>query len=197
MWEGFSADVTVKLSDPPADQITIPLEVYDRQARLVPGNDDYTFPQGIVFEEGQTTKTFTVEAHDDAVYEGRLLSSGAYVWNEVFYIGFGDLSNLPGWAVGKPDNVYVQIVEDDGIRVSFSQDNYETTEDGSPANITMRLTRRNRLGDDPFSPETDVEIFLKVASNLRGRDGGGLHFSGHSHVCSRRDNQDVYGGGSR
>ena len=154
--EGFTADVTVKLSRPPANgAISVPIVVHSRHYVSAAERDDYQFVDRVTFNQGQTTKTITVEAVDDKFYEG----------NEWFILGFGELPE--GWSAGSMDYVSIQIIDDDGFLIWFSRldstsGNELRIEEGQYSDeIELRLARRHDSGDDEF-PNDGLTVELRV-----------------------------------
>ena len=103
--EGQSVEVTVRLSQAPADPVTIPLTAKNEDGAT---DDDYSgVPANVVFDGGETVATFTFRAVDDDVAEG----------TERVTLGFGTLPS--GVNPGTRVTADVSIEEDNrGVRIT-------------------------------------------------------------------------------
>ena len=138
--EGDSVTVKVKLSADPERTITIPLsEIHQNGA----SSADYSgVPASVVFDSGDTEKTFRFDAIDDALDDD----------GESVKLGFG---NLPaGVSAGATSESTVSIADDDvpAVTVSFEQASY-TVGEGSSESIKVILSA---------DPERTVEVPLSV-----------------------------------
>ncbi len=126
--EGSSVTVKVKLSANPERTVTIPLSTTNQGGA---SSSDYSgVPANVVFNRGDTEKTFDFEATQDAVDDD----------NETVRLGFG--SSLPtGVTEGSPDETVVSITDDDvpAVTVSFAQATY-TVAEGSNLSIKVKLS---------------------------------------------------------
>ena len=117
--EGNSVAVKVVLSANPERTVTIPLTKTNQGGATA---SDYSVPNNVVFNAGDTEKTFDFEATDDAADDD----------NESVKLGFG--SSLPaGVTKGSTDETTVSITDDDvpSVTVSFEQASYTVAEGGS------------------------------------------------------------------
>ena len=143
--EGDSVTVKVRLSADPERTVTIPVTATGQGGVTAA---DYTVPNSVVFNSGDTEKTLAFAATDDSVDDD----------GESVKLGFG--SSLPaGVAAGSIDEATVSITDDDvpSVTVSFEQDSYTVAEGNS---ITVKVV----LSADP---ERTVTIPL-----LRVNHGG-------------------------
>ena len=96
--EGNAVVVTVVLSEPGTQTITVEYDTYDQSA-VAPG--DYTAVSGMLtFPPGVVTGTFSVQTVDDALVEG----------NEVFGV---QLANPVNANLGAPNDIDITIIDDD------------------------------------------------------------------------------------
>ena len=153
--EGGTVEVTITLSADPEREVVIPLTRYGREEAAVDTNfngslDDYAssatdysgVPESVTFESGDTSKTFTFEATDDAVDDD----------GESVKLGFGAMptgvtvdTTIPDGETQARDTATVSITDDDkpaSVTVNFEQDSYTVAEGGT---VTVKVT----LSDDP------------------------------------------------
>ena len=153
--EGGTVEVTVTLSADPERQVVIPLTKYGREEAAVDTNfngslDDYAssatdysgVPESVTFESGDTSKTFTFEATDDALDDD----------GENVKLGFGAMptgvtvdTTIPDGETQARDTATVAITDDDkpaSVTVNFDKDSYTVAEGGT---VTVKVT----LSDDP------------------------------------------------
>ena len=143
--EGDSVTVKVKLSVDPERTVTIPITATGQDGATA---SDYNVPTSVVFNSGDTEKTFDFEATDDAVDDD----------DESVKLGFG--SSLPaGVAKGSTDETSVSITDDDvpSVTVSFEQSTY-TVAEGSSEAVKVKLSA---------DPERTVEVPIS-ATNMDG-----------------------------
>ena len=142
--EGNSVTVTVKLSADPERTVTIPLTATNQNGAT---SADYNAPASVVFDSGDTEKTFSFTATDDAVDDD----------GESVKLGF---TNLPtGVSAGATDETAVSITDDDvpAVTVSFEENSYAVAE-GNSVTVTVKLSA---------DPERTVTIPL-TATNQNG-----------------------------
>ena len=129
--EGASQAVTVKLTADPERTVVIPLTATDRDGAT---SADYAaLPASVTFEPGDTSKTFTFTATDDAIDDD----------GERVVLGFGTLPD--GVTPGTVPTSTVSIIDDDApasVAVSWAQTAYSVSEGGS-------VTVTAELDDDP------------------------------------------------
>ena len=144
--EGSSEAIKVVLSADPERTVTIPLSKTNAGGA---SNSDYSsVPTNVVFNSGDTAKTFDFEATQDTVDDD----------GESVKLGFG--SPMPtGVTAGSTDETTVSITDDDvpSVTVSFEQDAYTVAEGGSvmvkvvlsadpERTVTVPLTKTNQGG---------------------------------------------------
>ena len=128
--EGGSVTVKVKLSADPERTVTVPITKTNQGGATA---SDYSVPNSIVFNSGDTEKTLSFSATQDTVDDD----------GESVKLGFG--SPLPAQiTVGSPAETTVSITDDDvpSVTVSFEQTAY-TVAEGS--NVTIKVV----LSADP------------------------------------------------
>ncbi|MDE0679498.1 MAG: hypothetical protein OXI11_04675, partial [Gammaproteobacteria bacterium] len=152
---GASATVTVNLSAKPERQVRIPIAVTHKAGA---SSADYSgIPANVMFGGSDTSKTFTVTATDDTVDDdGEWLS-----------LSFGSLPT--GVTLGNPGTERVDLIDNDvpNVTVSYVSANYQATEGGASATVTVRLNGR---------PERRVDIPIR-ASGGGGADSGDYELS--------------------
>ena len=135
--EGNSVTVKVKLDVDPERAVTIPLTKTNQGGA---SNSDYSnVPGNVVFNSGETEKTFSFSATQDTADDD----------GESVKLGFGN--SLPaGVTVGSTDETTVSITDDDvpSVTVSFEQSAY-TVAEGSSETIKLVLSA---------DPERTVEV---------------------------------------
>ena len=105
--EGAAVDVTVTLSADPERTVVIPITAAD-QGGVTPA--DYSgVPGTVVFNSGDTSKTFTVTATQDTVDDD----------NESVLLGFGTMPE-EGVTAGSPNQATVAITDDDTSGIVFN-----------------------------------------------------------------------------
>ena len=132
--EGNSVTVTVTLDADPERTVTIPLQIGNGSAEP----DQYTgVPETIVFNAGETQKTFAVHATQDDVNESR----------ETIFLY---LRPLPaGVTIGPHEQADIRIIDDDPpeLEVSFDKDSY-TVKEGSSVTVTIDLNMSDGSNND-------------------------------------------------
>ena len=137
-------EVKVVLSADPERKVTIPLARTNQGGATDQDdpNPDYSgLPDEVVFNVGETEKTFTFTAEHDTVDDD----------GESVKLAFGSLPDRV--SQGTPNETVVNIADDDrpaSLTVEFEQDSHTVAEGDT---VTVRVT----LSDDP---ETDVTIPL-------------------------------------
>ena len=142
--EGGSVTVKVKLDADPERTVTIPLTKTNQGGATA---SDYSVPASVVFNSGDTEKTFSFAATDDSDDDG----------GESVKLGFGTLPT--GVSAGTIDESTVSITDDDvpSVTVSFEQASYTVAEGGSVTvkvkldadperTVTIPLTKTNQGG---------------------------------------------------
>ena len=138
--EGGTVEVTVTLSADPEREVVIPLTATEQDGAT--GSDYSDVPESVTFESGDTSKTFTFEATDDAVDDD----------GESVKLGFGGLptgvtvdTTIPDGETQARDTATVAITDDDkpaSVTINFDKDGYTVAEGGT---VTVKVT----LSDDP------------------------------------------------
>ena len=144
MAEGATQSVTVTLSADPERTVTIPITTSNRAGA---SNTDYSVPENVTFNSGETSKAFTFTATQDTEDDD----------DESVQLTF---ANLPtGVSEGATRETVVSITDDDvpAVTVSFAQSAYSVAEGST---VTVRVT----LSADP---ERTVTIPLTAT----GHDG--------------------------
>ena len=143
--EGDTVAVKVKLNVNPERTVTIPLTTTNQSGAT---SDDYSgVPAGVTFQSGDTEKSFTFRAAQDAVNDD----------GESVKLGFGALP--AGVTAGARNEATVSIADNDdpAITVRFEQASYTVAEGGSftvkvqlnmnpERTVTIPLTTTNRGG---------------------------------------------------
>ena len=143
--EGNTVMVKVKLSADPERTVTIPLTKANQGGASA---SDYSVPNSVVFNSGDTEKTLSFAATQDAANDD----------GESVKLGFG--GSLPtGVTKGSTDETTVSITDDDvpNVTVSFEQNSYNVIEGDSVVvkvelsadperTVTIPLTKSNQGG---------------------------------------------------
>ncbi len=147
--------VTVTLSADPEQTVTIPIIAADQGGAT---SADYSsVPASVVFNAGETSKTFTFTATSDTIDDD----------GESVKLGFGTLPT--GVSAGTPDETTVTINDDDkptSVTVSFGAEAYTAAEGGS-ASVTVTLS------DDPEQTVT-IPITTAEQGGATSADYGGV-----------------------
>ena len=136
--EGSTVTVTVTLSEDPEQTVTIPISKANQDGA---SNADYSgVPASVVFNAGETSKTFTFAATADSVDDD----------GESVKLTFGTLPT--GVTEGTTTETVISITDDDvpSVTVSFGAGSYSVDE-GSTTTITVTLSA---------DPERTVTITL-------------------------------------
>ena len=153
--EGSTVTVTVTLSEDPERTVTIPISKANQDGA---SNPDYSgVPANVVFNAGETSKTFTFAATADTVDDD----------DESVKLTFG--ATLPsGVSEGTTNETVVSITDDDvpSVTVSYGAGSYSVDE-GSTTTITVTLSA---------DPERTVTIEISKANQ------GGASSSDYSGV---------------
>ena len=156
--EGDDVTVTVTLSADPERTVTIPITTSNRAGA---SNTDYSVPENVTFNSGETSKAFTFTATQDTGDDD----------DESVQLGFG---NLPtGVSEGATRETVVSITDDDvpSVTVSFGQSAYSVAEGST---VTVRVT----LSADP---ERSVTIPITTMN-----EGGASPSRGEALTCAER-----------
>ena len=140
--EGESVTVKVTLDQDPERTVTIPLTTTDQDGA---SPSDYSqLPANVVFDSGDTEKTFSVTATQDTVDDD----------GESVRLEFGDLPD--GVTEGTTDETTISITDDDvpSVNVSFGSASYTVTEGNT---VTVKVV----LSADP---ERNVSVPLTIAN---------------------------------
>ena len=148
--EGASQTVTVNLTADPERTVVVPLTATDRDGAT---SADYAaIPASVTFEPGDTSKTFTFTATDDAIDDD----------GERVVLEFGTLPD--GVTPGTVPTSTVSIIDDDApasVAVSWAQTAYTVAEGGS-------VTVTAELDDDP-----EKTVVVPIARTDQGGAGSG------------------------
>ena len=153
--EGNSINITMTLSADPERTMTVPLDITNQGGAT---DDDHSLvPDGVTFNPGQTSRTFSFQADQDTQDDD----------GESVRLGFG--STLPtGVSAGSTAETTVSITDDDGpsVTVSFEQASY-TVAEGSSVTVTVALSTE---------PERSVTIPLTTdeQGGANGSDYSGV-----------------------
>ena len=142
--EGNSVTVTVTLSDDPERTVTIPITRMDQDGA---SSDDYSgVPDDVVFNSGDTEKTFTFTATDDTEDDD----------GESVKLTFGTLPDTPVTVtVGTTGETVISITDDDrptSLTVNFGAATYSVAESDDPSTTDVtesQVTVAVTLSDDP------------------------------------------------
>ena len=149
--EGWTTDITVRLSADPQRSVTIPVTVTDGTGAT---SDDYSgVPASVDFAIGDTEKSFTFTAAQDAIDENL----------EEVTLGFGTLPS--GVSTASPAQAVVAIR--DSIHASFEESYYEAYEGGAGAEVTVKL-------DGPALAETAISITATGMDGASSADYSGV-----------------------
>ena len=149
---GATATVAVQLSAAASATVTIPLTKTHRGGATAA---DYSgVPSNVTFTAGQTRRTFTVTATDDADKDG----------GESVQLGFGTLP--AGYAPGARRTATVTLVDDDAILiVNFGTERHTTVKVRESDTVWHRFTfslSTSRDGPPNGNPQQPVTIPLVV-----------------------------------
>ena len=149
---GATATVAVQLSAAASATVTIPLTKTHRGGATAA---DYSgVPSNVTFTAGQTRRTFTVTATDDADKDG----------GESVQLGFGTLP--AGYAPGARRTATVTLVDDDAILiVNFGTERHTTVKVRESDTVWHRFTfslSTSRYGPPNGNPQQPVTIPLVV-----------------------------------
>ena len=125
-FEGYTVELTVTLSEDPERTVTIPLTTTDQGGAT---SSDYSgVPASVVFNSGETEKSFTFTAVDDTVGDD----------GESVKIGFGTLPTRVG--AGSADETTVFIKDEvPSVTANFEQGSYGVVE-GDSVSVAVRLS---------------------------------------------------------
>ena len=146
--EGGIVEVTVTLDADPEREVTIPLTGTPQNGATT---DDYSgVPASVVFQSGDTGKSFTFRATEDQVDDD----------GESVALGFGDLPE--GVTAGSVASSTVSITDDDTAGITLSRSAF-TVAEGSSESYTVAL---------------DSEPTVQVNVTVSGHSGTDLTLSG-------------------
>ena len=167
--EGSSVTVKVRLSADPERTVTIPLSKTNQGGA---SNSDYSnVPANVVFNSGDTEKTFSFSATQDTVDDD----------GESVKLGFG---NLPtGVSAGSTDETTVSITDDDvpSVTVSFEQPSY-TVGEGNTVTVKAKLSA---------DPERTVEVPISV-TNMDGASSSDYSIAPQTVVFNSGDTERTF-----
>ncbi len=168
--EGNSVIVKVILSTDPERTVTIPLLKVNQGGA---SSADYSVvPQNVVFNSGDTEKTFNFAATDDSVDDD----------GESVKFGFG--SSLPSRVLaGTPAETTVSITDDDvpAVTVSFEQSTY-TVAEGSSETVKVKLSA---------DPERTIEVPISV-TNMDGASSSDYSIAPQTVVFNSGDTEKTF-----
>ena len=125
--EGGTVTVTAELDDNPEKTVIVPIAITNQGGA---SNSDYSgVPPSLTFDSGDTSKSFTFTATDDALDDD----------DESVQLAFGP--TLPsGVTQGTPASTMVKITDDDDpqVKVSYGLAEYTAAEGGS-VTVTVKL----------------------------------------------------------
>ena len=138
--EGGSVTVTAELDVDPERAVTIPITATNEGGAT---DADYSgVPASVTFGSGDTSKTFTFAATDDAIDDD----------GERVKLAFGTLPT--GITAGTNSETVVSITDDDlaaTVKVRFDQSTYSATEGGDDAVVTVIL-------DSPAKSQVEIPL---------------------------------------
>ena len=168
--EGSSETVKVKLSADPERTVTIPLTKTHQGG--VSASDYSNVPSNVVFNTGDTEKTFSFSATQDAVDDD----------GESVKLGFG---NLPtGVSAGTTSQSIVSITDDDvpSVTVRFEQSSYTVAEGSSEAVKVKPLSA---------DPERTVEVPITTTDMDGASSERLLDYPADRRLQQRRHRKDL------
>ena len=146
LMEGSPVTVTVNLSEDPERTVTIPVTTTDGAG--VSPSDYSGVPDNIVFNSGDTEKSFSFIATQDSHDEDE----------ETVTLGFGDMPS--GVSTATPAQAAISIR--DSLRVSFGASMYQAHEGGDDAIVVVRL---DAAASVPTAIPIDVTLINGVTSD--------------------------------
>ena len=157
--EGDDLTVTVKLSADPERQVIIPI-TKAKQGGAIDG--DFTVPADVIFEDGETEKTFTFTAVEDTVDDD----------DESVKLGF-DTSSLHRVSDGTPAETTVSIDDDDDppVTVSFELADYSVAE--SDDTTTTNATENEVEVTVKLSADPERQVIIPITKVKQGGAGDG------------------------
>lgn len=139
--EGGDLEYTVSLSAPSGKAITVTVETDQGSSQAQPPGDYTATTQTLHFAPGETTKIFTVDTHDDNVFDNTsLLATGELVWTHITNATNATLppdftTNMATddrWGAGF-------VIDNDSMPVVTMSNNPNTTE-GNPLDHALSLS---------------------------------------------------------
>ena len=186
---GATATVTVELSVPAADDVTIPLRVQHRNGTT---SADYSgVPRRLIFEDGNTIRSFTVTAVDDLENDD----------GEKIKIEFYDLP--AGFPAGARSSITVKLKDNDGgnsLPLFDPANELRDLVENTPANqnVGLPITATDADGDSlsyTFSgPDMDRFTFVPATAQLRTKSGQTYDYETHELFVVRVTADDGNGG---
>ncbi len=167
--EGNTVTVKVKLSADPQRTVTIPITATGQGGATA---SDYSVPATVVFNSGDTEKTFDFEATQDTVDDD----------GESVKLGFGS-SLPPGVTKGSTDETTVSITDDDvpSVTVSFEEASYAVAE-GNSATVKVKLSA---------DPERTVEVPI-AATEIDGASSSDYSITPQTVVFNSGDTEKTF-----
>ena len=145
--EGGTVEVTVTLSADPEREVTVQL-THDPQGGT--GSEDYSgVPGSLVFQKGDTEKSFTFSATADNIDDD----------DESVVLGFGTMPD--GVTAGTTATVTITDDDDPAVTASFGQSTYSVAE-GSTVEVTVTL-----------SADPEREVTVQLTHDPQGTTGSG------------------------
>ena len=186
---GATARVTVELSVPAADDVTIPLRVQHRNGAT---SADYSgVPRRLIFEDGNTIRSFTVTAVDDSENDD----------GEKIEIEFYDLP--AGFPAGARSSITVKLKDNDGgnsLPLFDPANELRDLVENTPANqnVGLPITATDADGDSLSytfdGPDMDRFTFVPATAQLRTKSGQTYDYETHELFVVRVTADDGNGG---
>ena len=186
---GATATVTVELSVPAADDVTIQFRVQHRKGAT---SADYSgVPRRLIFADGNTIRSFTVTAVDDSENDD----------GEKIKIEFYDLP--AGFPAGARSSITVKLKDNDGgnsLPLFDPANELRDLVENTPANqnVGLPITATDADGDSlsyTFSgPDMDRFTFVPATAQLRTKSGQTYDFETHELFVVRVTADDGNGG---
>ena len=143
-------EVTVTLSADPERTVTIPITKANQDGA---SSADYSVPSSVVFASGETEKSITFTAVDDALNDD----------GERVQLGFGSLPDRV--SAGAPAETTVNITDDDvpAVTVSFEYAAY-TVAEGGTVEVTVTLSADPGTHASPFPSPRSTRALLPTTT---------------------------------
>ena len=186
---GATATVTVELSVPAVDDVTIPFRVQHHNGAT---SADYSgVPRRLIFEDGNTIRSFTVTAVDDSENDD----------GEKIEIEFYDLP--AGFPAGARSSITVNLKDNDGgnslpLFDPANELRYLVENTPENQNVGLPITATDGDGDSltyTFSgPDMDRFTFVPATAQLRTKSGQIYDYETHELFVVRVTADDDNGG---